>query len=70
MKYQHTQFISPTKCTVLITFEYYRHISNKFQSKGTIFRENKIPIFINQLLMESCYLYGSLVCDSLAVDDD
>lgn len=56
MKYQCTQFISQTKRTVLIMYEYYRRISDKFQSKGTIIRENKMPIFIKQLLMESCYL--------------
>ena len=40
----------------LIMYEYYRRIPDKFQSKGTIFREKKMPIFINQLLMESYYL--------------
>jgi hypothetical protein len=51
-------------------YKHYSRISDKCQSKGAIFREKKMPIFVNQLLMESCYLYSSSVCDSLVVDDD
>ena len=34
-----SQFIAPTKCTVLYLYEYYRRISDVFQYKCTVFRE-------------------------------
>jgi len=40
-----------------------------FLYKCTIFRENSAS-FKNQLPMINCYLQGSLVCSSFAVDVD
>jgi hypothetical protein len=48
--------VTPTKSTVS------KRISNVFRYKCAIFRENEIPIFKNQVLVESCYLSGSPVC--------
>ena len=56
-------FISPTKCTMLIIYKYWRCISNMFRYKCAIFMENK-----NWMPMIICYLKGSSVCSSCAFD--
>jgi len=43
---QCTQFISSTKCTVLIMYKYYGQISDLLRYKPTIFRKKKC-LFLN-----------------------
>jgi hypothetical protein len=39
-----TQFIAPSKCTILIIYTYQKRISDMYRYQCTIFREHKMPV--------------------------
>jgi hypothetical protein len=56
---QSNQFIEPTNCTLLFTYECYIYRSDMFRCQYTTFREHVMPSLKPTLSKQATFLYGS-----------